>query len=639
VVAISGWNIAIVAALAAAATGPMRRLPGGRALALALAASSVAGYVLITGASPSVVRAALMAAAIVLARGGGSRAHAMSALMLAAAVMLLAAPPLLWDVGFQLSALATAGLILFGAGIAARLHAWPPMIREPVALTLAAQLTTLPVILLNFERLSLVAPAANVVVVPLVPIVMLCSALAAVAGATMDWIHLPLVSDALAWAFGGAAWLYLRAMIMAGQAAAAIPLASLDVTAPPWLAAAWFPVLLPVRRHIAGWAVARAESPPRSSAEEPSRLDRLLRPRMLAAATLLLLALLTAATRPDGRLHLLALDVGQGDAILVRAPNGAVALIDGGGDPDLVLRRLGAELPFWQRDIALVLLTHPHEDHLAGLVPVLERFRVGAVLEPGRAYDNPTYPRFLALAAAEPGASIRLARAGDRVRLDASTELTILFPSQADAEAPLLDGDINNASLVALLAHGQFRALLSGDAEAPVEALLLERGLIGPVDVLKVGHHGSESSTTAPFLAALRPRYALISAGAGNEYGHPRPSTLAALARLPGLRILRTDLLGTVELTVDAYRLTVSGRGPADAGSIGPWPSPPATRRNASWPRSSCRLASSRTPAGWPGWRRRRRGWWPPAAFRSTTGWSRAPPCCTTSTSSKRAAS
>nr|MBA3587394.1 ComEC/Rec2 family competence protein [Chloroflexota bacterium] len=173
VVAISGWNIAIVAALVAAMVRPLERHPGGRWTTACIAAATVGGYVVLTGASPSVVRAALMAAAMLVARLGGSRAHAASALALAALVMLLVAPSVLWDVGFQLSLLATAGLIWFGGAIERRMPAWPAWIREPVALTLAAQLTTLPVILVNFERLSLVAPIANVLVVPFVPVAML----------------------------------------------------------------------------------------------------------------------------------------------------------------------------------------------------------------------------------------------------------------------------------------------------------------------------------------------------------------------------------------------------------------------------------------------------------------------------------
>jgi competence protein ComEC len=150
VVAISGWNIAIVAALIAGLTRPLETRRGGRWLSAILGSSAVAGYVLLTGASPSVVRAALMAGALLVARFGGSRAHAASALAAAALLMLLAAPAVLWDVGFQLSALATAGLIGFAAPLEARLAGWPGWLREPLALTLAAQLATLPVILTTF---------------------------------------------------------------------------------------------------------------------------------------------------------------------------------------------------------------------------------------------------------------------------------------------------------------------------------------------------------------------------------------------------------------------------------------------------------------------------------------------------------
>ncbi len=625
VVAISGWNIAIVAALAAGATRPLTRLRGGRWLAALAAAAAVGGYVLLTGASPSVVRAALMAAALVLARLGGSRAHAVSALVAAALLMLLAAPPVLWDVGFQLSALATAGLIWFGAPLEARLRRWPALVREPVALTLAAQLTTLPVILLNFERLSLVSPLANVVVVPLVPLVMLCSAVAALAGTLAAGLG-PL--DALlGWAAGGAAWLYLRMMILAGQAAAAVPLASVDLGAPAWLAAAWYPGLVILHRR---WRVAETSG---DDPALPALATRILRPLPMAAATLLLLAALTLATRPDGRLHLFALDVGQGDALLVVAPSGTTALIDGGPDPDAAMRRLGDVLPFWRRSLDLVVLSHPHEDHVAGLVPALERYEVGAVLDPGRDYENPTYPRFSALAR---GTRYVVARAGMRLPLDTSTTLTILFPSDGDAAAALPEGDINNASVVALLEHGSFSALLTGDAESPVEAMLLQRGLIGPVDVLKVGHHGSESSTTTALLEAARPALALISTGTDNEYGHPHRVTLDHLAQV-GTAIYRTDVHGTIEIVVRGSETQVITHGASAAGSIGPWPFRPVSAPRSSWPRPTCRTASSRTRGGWRAWPSRRRDWCRQVASRSTSTSSRSPPCCTTSTSRRRA--
>ena len=381
VVAISGWNIAIVAALVAAAVRPLARRPGGRWTTAALAAMTVGGYVLLTGASPSVVRAALMAAAMLVARLGGSRAHAASALALAALVMLLAAPPVLWDVGFQLSLLATAGLVFFGAAVERRLHRWPGWIREPVALTLAAQLTTLPVILVNFERLSLVAPIANVLVVPFVPIAMLFSALVSVVGVLNGSVHLPVVSDVLAWLAGGAAWLVLRVIVWLGTTVASVPHAAVDVAVPPALAIAWLPMLA-----LASWAIrGPAPAPAASSSDEaPGRLGRLIRqvvrPLPVGAALVAVLLAISIASRPDGLLHLTVLDIGQGDAILVESPDGGTMLIDGGPDPELTLRRIGANLPFFARRIDLLVLSHPHQDHVAGLVDVLDRFRVGAVL-------------------------------------------------------------------------------------------------------------------------------------------------------------------------------------------------------------------------------------------------------------------
>jgi competence protein ComEC len=565
VVAISGWNIAIVAALAASLTRPLAGRPGGRLAGIGIATTAVGAYVLLVGASPSVVRAALMAGALVMARLGGSRAHAIGALQLAVLTMLLAAPMVLWDVGFQLSALATAGLIWFAAPIEARLARWPRMVREPVALTLAAQLTTLPVILLNFERLSVVAPLANVLVVPLVPLVMLLTAGASLIGVADGAVHVSLLGDLLARAAGGAAWLYLRAMIAAGEAAAALPFASVDLGPPVWFAFIWYP-------GLAAWQRRQRHAP--ADEEEPrTELPTgagWLRPVPLAVATLCLLGLITVASQPDGRLHLTVLDIGQGDALLVQAPSGATMLIDGGPDPELAMRRLGDELPFWRRRIDIVLLTHPHEDHVAGLMAVLDRYEVGSILDSGRPHDSPTYPRFLAASAVELGASFGLARAGDAYRLDRSTVLTVLYPTQADADAPLIDDDINNASIVLLLESGSFSALLTGDAKQPVERLLAERGQLRDVDVLKVGHHGSDSSTGVEFLDLVRPEIAVISCGTGNPYGHPHAITLEHLAAVPGLATYRTDLDGTVRIVASGDRIEVTHTQPiVDPGSIG----------------------------------------------------------------------
>ncbi|MEP7081564.1 MAG: ComEC/Rec2 family competence protein [Chloroflexota bacterium] len=656
VVAISGWNIAIVAALVAAVARPVERR-GGRWSAAVLVTATVAGYVVLTGATPSVLRAALMAGALLVGRLGGSRAHAGSALGLAALVMLVVAPALLWDVGFQLSLLATGGLIWFGGPIERRLSGWPGLIREPVALTLAAQVTTLPVILVNFERLSLVAPVANVLVVPFVPIAMLFSAVAAAVGVLTTALPIPVVSDAAAWLAGGAAWLVLRTIVALGTAVASVPHAAVDVTLPAPLAVAWLPIVA-----LAAWALDPGHGGPRepgaASARAPGgrRLARvvrqLARPLPLAAGLVLILGAISLASLPDGRLHLTVLDVGQGDAILVETPSGATMLVDGGPDPELTLRRVGVNLAFFDRRIDLMLLSHPHQDHVAGLVDVLDRFSVGALLHGGIHFDNQAYDQLLADAAHERTLAVRLARAGQVVRLDEETSIEVLYPSPADAAAPLPYGDINNGSVVVLLRYGEFEALLTGDAEAPIEEILLRRGLVPRVDLLKVGHHGSASSTTAPLLGAARPGVAVISAGADNEYGHPAFETLRALGAVAGVAVHRTDRDGDVEIVTDGRSFRVhtdagwseprplagGGPTPADAGSIGACQSPTAPRHAASSTRRSCPTASWFIPRESLGWPPRPPGCWRRRRSRSTAPSSRRRRCSMTSTRSRSAA-
>jgi competence protein ComEC len=648
VVAISGWNIAIVVALVGAALRPLERRPGGRWTTAAVATGSVAGYVMLTGASPSVVRAALMAGALLIGRFSGSRAHASSALGLAALVMLVAAPAVLWDVGFQLSLLATAGLIWFGRSIERRLERWPGWIREPVSLTLAAQLTTLPVVLLHFERLSLVAPLANVLVVPIVPLVMLFSAIASVLGLLAESLGATLGGHVIGWLAGGPAWLLLRTMIAIGHVAAQLPGAAVEMSVPAPLAAAWLPIL-----GLASWALRDdAAADPADDRAVPDEamtgalagLARLFRPLPAIATMLAILLVITLASRPDGRIRVTTLDIGQGDAILVETPLGATMLVDGGPDPELTLRRLGANLPFASRRIDLLVLSHPHQDHVAGLVEVLDRFRVRAILHADIPFENAAYDRLLtdARAAAVP---IIEARAGQRLWLDPTVSIEVVYPSDADAAAPLPDGDINNGSVVLLLRHGGFSALLTGDAEAPVEAALVARGVLAPVDLLKVGHHGSKSSTTPELLDVTRPTAAVISSGEGNEYGHPAPVTVEALAARPGLLILRTDLHGDVEVESDgrSYRVRGSGvtveargvHGHADPGSIGRWPSPTETPLDACWRTPACRTASSFIPRASPAWRWPPPGSWRRPASRSTRGSWRPLPCSTTSTRSR----
>jgi competence protein ComEC len=658
VVAISGWNVAIVVVLIGALTRRLRRRAG-PALPAAVAVLAVAGYVVLVGASPAVVRAALMAGALLVSRLGGSPAHAGSALMAAVVAMLVISPAALWDVGFQLSALATGGLIVLSGTLEQRLGRWPAWIRTPVALTVAAQLATLPVLLATFEQVSLVAPLANVVVVPLVPAVMAGSALAAVVGGLAAAVPLPGISDAAAWFAGGAAWLPLRALIAAGTAAAELPLAALPVTGGPWLTLAWYPLLGLAARRLSRRSdpgppmaspleVAGRPGVPQVVLPEAAAFATALtwvgRPRRAAAGLVLVLTVATVLTGPDGRLHLTVLDIGQGDAILIETPDGTTALIDAGVDPDLTLRRIGQALAFHEREIEVVILTHPHQDHLGGLGEVLRRYEVGLFVDGGRPLHGEPHHQVLTAAQREPGARVTAARAGEVIPLGHGAELEILFPAADDIARALPDGDINNASVVALLRYGRFSALLTGDAEAPIEALLADRGRLGPVDVLKVGHHGSDSGTTDAFLAVVQPSVAVISAGLDNQYGHPHRSTLENLEQVPGLTVYRTDREGDVEVVTDGQAYWVvtrrgqtaptpaRGDGTVRTGRIEPWPCPTDPLPASCSPPTTHPIGWSCIPRALPGWQPKPRGSWPATGSRSTRSWWRRRAGCTTST-------
>ncbi len=244
------------------------------------------------------------------------------------------------------------------------------------------------------------------------------------------------------------------------------------------------------------------------------------------------------------------LDIGQGDAILLTTPEQHHILIDGGPDAT-VLTELGEVLPPAFRDLDLVVLTHPHLDHLAGLVPVLERFEVGALLVSGAAYDSEAYEYFLDQVQGFDG-PVYFAEADTDFRVGSVT-LDVLYPFSNEVGQSFEEP--NNSSVVIKAEWGEESVLLMGDAEKEVEAELLaawEEGEIDlEADVLKAGHHGSDSSSTPEFLEAVSAEWMLISCGEGNSYGHPRQVTLDKAAAL-GMTVFRTDTEGRISVVFGA---------------------------------------------------------------------------------------
>lgn len=247
---------------------------------------------------------------------------------------------------------------------------------------------------------------------------------------------------------------------------------------------------------------------------------------------------------PHSALVIEALDVGQGDAILITTPHGHRVLIDGGPGQS-VLRELGASMPFLSRKIDAMVLTHPHADHVDGLVPVLRRYDVDQLMVTGVTYPNAAYTTLLKSARAP---SLILTNDDDDFVLDGVT-FDILYPFE-----PLLGDTIpnaNNSSIVIMVSYGEHRILLTGDAEVEEESELVaahDRGEINlHANVLKAGHHGSRTSSTSEFLERVDPEVAIISSGEGNSYGHPHPETLETFERL-GITVRRTDREGRVRL-------------------------------------------------------------------------------------------
>jgi len=252
---------------------------------------------------------------------------------------------------------------------------------------------------------------------------------------------------------------------------------------------------------------------------------------------------------PDGKLHVVFFDVGQGDAIFIQTPQGRQVLIDGGPDPTTLTAELGRRLPFWDRSLDLVILTHPDTDHLTGLVPVLERYHVDRVLDPGYPATSETYARWLELIA-EKHIPALLARNGVRIELEPGLACEVLHPTGD----PDPEDKANNASAVTRWTWGQVTFLLPGDIEQEVESALVGSGQPLQATVLKAPHHGSDTSSSAAFLQAVNPQLVVISVGADNRFGHPSPEMLE---RVAGRTVLRTDERGTIEIVTDGSRLWV----------------------------------------------------------------------------------
>lgn len=613
VIVISGSNIALVAGLLMALS--MRLLGKRRALWPTLAGISF--YALLVGGDGAVMRAALMGSLFTLATVLNRPSTAIISLGVACGVMTLYNPLMLWDLGFQLSSAATAGLILFGSSLNRRFdelfrrrastdagisegrerpittggrtvapiaRLLGQMLQEGLLMTIAANLTTLPLIVYYFGRLSPISLLTNLLIAPVQPYIMIWGGGALLVGL----LGVPLMPTLIF----SVPFLSLWWTVAIVEWTAALPGASVEIGCfgegalfTSYLALALFVgrrwighrlrllgALMTGRRNGACRAIASARkeralkrSAAPMSAVSFSSLRALLRlsfgggPLAFLGVAALMVHLIGLG-QPDGRLHVYFLDIGQGDGVLIETPSGRQVLIDGGGDPQRLFQELGEALPFWDRTLDITLLTHPDWDHMGAQIGLVERFSLEHAMESASLIDHEDGDPWREALAEEQVDTIAGARGG-WIDLGDGVALWLLWPP---SEIQTGEEDKNERSLIARLVYGNFSLLLTGDAGIPTERALLQTGLPLGSTVLKVGHHGSDSSSGAQFLAAVAPHIAVIQVGE-NRYGHPSPDVVEALSTT---LLLRNDEQGTIHLRSDGQRLWLETERNLDYGAF-----------------------------------------------------------------------
>ncbi len=538
--AVSGLHVGLVLGLSLLASRTLL----GRRHGLYLIAPLVLlwGYILLAGAPPSAVRAGIMGSAFLLALALGRMPAAVNALGFAAFLVLLMEPASLWDRSFQLSFTAMTGVLLLGlpgsawalertSSLRKRLpetagHALAAVVAS-LMVSLGAFAGSLPLVAFNFGEVPLLGAPATLVAMLMMPTFLIASALTAAAG---------LAFAPLGEALGVVAWLAGTAITELAALFAAVPGARLTVEG---LSAAWVwsAYALMACAGIAvtyqRWLPAVSEAV-RTVWEGPSHsIERLA---VLGIAGTLMGTVWLAALTPDSDLlHLHVLDVGQGDALLIVAPDGATALVDGGPDPRQTGNLVDALLPLEGLRMDVGVMTHGHADHSTGLLGLAREGRFELLLATPSLADEdlPWRAELDAL-----GVDVREGVRGMSLTLGEYVVLEVLNPP-----LPLYSGtssDLNNNSIVLRLTYGETSALLMADLFTEAEYALLDAGVDLSADVLKVGHHGSATSTSLELLAAVEPAAAAVPVGAENHFGHPSPEVMTRLAGTVGKEQLFT---------------------------------------------------------------------------------------------------
>ncbi|MGD0855969.1 MAG: DNA internalization-related competence protein ComEC/Rec2 [Dehalococcoidia bacterium] len=521
-------------------------------------------YTILTGLPPTVVRATIMGSVFLIAELLGRQRNAVAAMSFAGAVMVAIEPRVLWDTSFQLSFLSMLGLVLISPYLIRMLNygtrsdsrSYMQSIKSVIvttfAATAAAIIATFPITTLNFRTFSLVGAPATFFAMPSFPAIMVTSMLTAFAG--VIWQPAGIF-------FGWIAWLFLSYFELIVKLFSAIPIAYVsNINIQPWQVIAYYAgltcIVITAKNRERVFNFVRLLWNKTWHYLQAFHI-RSLKPYIRWAVLILFIAnaLVWTAyiTAPDGKLHVSILDVGQGESILIRTPDGQNIVVDAGPDQMSACTSLGKKLPFWDGKIDLLILTHMQEDHIAGSFELLHKYKVPTIALSPFNIDSSLSRELLKTIRKIP-LPIQTIYEGQQMSLGRGVQLEVLNPPRNLRKGT--GDDVNNNSIVLRLSWNDVSFLLTSDIGKDAERYLIAERADLHSDILKVGHHGSNGATSDEFLAIVNPSAAAISCGAVNRFGHPNKEVMEKLEEWVGSsNVSVTATKGSIEFITDGHRI------------------------------------------------------------------------------------
>jgi competence protein ComEC len=530
IMAVSGMNVAFIVF---PLSFILKKLHFKRIKANIVIIISLIIFIFVTGFTPSVLRAVIMAIIILLGQIIMRDSDVASSVALSALLLLMFNPYFLFDIGFQLSYLATISIILFYKNIRDffEKRKIPCIISDVLSVTIAAQIGVVMIIVFYYNKISLVSIVSNLLVVPLVGTVTILGFSMAVLGQ---------ISIQISQILGCVNYLLLSFILSITQIVANLPFAVIKVATPNlFLILLYYIFLLTIYFK-----------------------NKLVKCKIKLKYYFLILITVSAVTIVTNfipkSMEVIFIDVGEGDSTLIRTSSGRIVLIDGGGvfggtdkeanAGNLVIIPLLFDCNITKID--LVVATHAHSDHISGLLPILKEFEIGGIIEPESGQEK----EFSELnnTARIRNIPIVYCKKGDEIKIDTETSLNVLYP---EPKYKPENSPLNNGSLVLKLLYKKMSVLFVGDIEKDVEELIVNEKSDIRSDILKIAHHGSKNSSNKEFLNAVRPVFAIISVGK-NNFGHPADEVLDRL-NSQKTKVLRTDLNGAIIITSDGNTISI----------------------------------------------------------------------------------